>query len=296
LQMHARAAARPCAAIRSMSRKSLVCRAVDVADMSTVKPKKGTYILDRLAHIAQSRPPRVAVTVSPCRTTHAQHEGAPRSSLPPSTAHLLVDDSSPPTHTHAAEKKEKKDDEIDENGHSLSTQQVETLLNILCEETDIAEIELKLDGFKMKVRRSTKGLAAAADPAPAPAAAAPAPSAAPAADTMASYDSDSDVEMEDTSAHIAVNAPKVGVMRRGRYLKGKQIGKGPVVEVGATVKKGQPLCYIEQLGTFWPVESPQAGEVGVFLVDEGEAVEYLEEIVDIAPFFGGHIIGDSKHM
>ena len=99
LQMHARAAARPCAAIRSMSRKSLVCRAVDVADMSTVKPKKGTYILDRLAHIAQSRPPRVAVTVSPCRTTHAQHEGAPRSSLPPSTAHLLVDDSSPPPHT-----------------------------------------------------------------------------------------------------------------------------------------------------------------------------------------------------
>lgn len=197
-----------------------------------------------------------------------------------------------------AEKKDKKkEDEIDENGQSLSTQQVETLLNILCEETDIAEIELKLDGFKMKVRRSTEGLAATAAPAAAPAAvAAPAPAPVAASPATASYDSDSDVEMEDTSAHIPVKAPKVGVMRRGRYLKGKQIGKGPVVEVGATVKKGQPLCYIEQLGTFWPVESPQAGEVGVFLVEEGDAVEYLEEIVDIAPFFGGHIIGDSKHM
>lgn len=182
------------------------------------------------------------------------------------------------------------------NGQSLSTQQVETLLNILCEETDIAEIELKLDGFKMKVRRSTKGLAAAAAPATAPAAAA-APAPATASPATASYDSDSDMEIDmDTAAHIPVKAPKVGVMRRGRYLKGKQIGKGAVVEVGATVKKGQPLCYIEQLGTFWPVESPQAGEVGAFLVDEGEAVEYLEEIVDIAPFFGGHIIGDSKHM
>lgn len=172
---------------------------------------------------------------------------------------------------------------------------METLLNILCEETDIAEIELKLDGFKMKVRRSTEGLAATA----APAASAPAVAAPPAASSpaTASYDSDSDVEIDmDTIAQIPVKAPKVGVMRRGRYLKGKQIGKGAVVEVGATVKKGQPLCYIEQLGTFWPVESPQAGEVGVFLVDEGEAVEYLEEIVDIAPFFGGHIIGDSKHM
>ncbi len=168
-------------------------------------------------------------------------------------------------------------------------------MNILCEETDIAEIELKLDGFKMKVRRSTEGLAATA----APAASAPAVAAPPAASSpaTASYDSDSDVEIDmDTIAQIPVKAPKVGVMRRGRYLKGKQIGKGAVVEVGATVKKGQPLCYIEQLGTFWPVESPQAGEVGVFLVDEGEAVEYLEEIVDIAPFFGGHIIGDSKHM
>ncbi|MEO2194394.1 MAG: biotin/lipoyl-containing protein [bacterium] len=172
---------------------------------------------------------------------------------------------------------------------------METLLNILCEETDIAEIELKLDGFKMKVRRSTQGLAATAVPAaPAPVAVVSAPAASSPA---VEYDSDSDVETDmDTIAQIPVKAPKVGVMRRGRYLKGKQIGKGAVVEVGATVKKGQPLCYIEQLGTFWPVESPQAGEVGVFLVDEGEAVEYLEEIVDIAPFFGGHIIGDSKHM
>lgn len=195
-----------------------------------------------------------------------------------------------------AEKKE-KEDEIDENGQSLSTQQVEMLLNVLCEETDIAEIELKLDGFKMKVRRSLNGLASsapveAASPAPAPAAS---PAASPVATTTQTYDSDSDGEADDYGAQIAVKAPKVGVMRRGRYLKGKQIGKGPVVEEGATVKKGQPLCYIEQLGTFWPVESPQAGEVGAFLVDEGEAVEYLEEIVDIAPFFGGHIIGDSKY-
>lgn len=169
------------------------------------------------------------------------------------------------------------------------------LLNVLCEETDIAEIELKLDGFKMKVRRSLNGLASSG-PAEVAAPAQPAVQvAAPAPVASQSYDSDSDGETDDYGSQIAVKAPKVGVMRRGRYLKGKQIGKAPVVEEGATVKKGQPLCYIEQLGTFWPVESPQAGEVGAFLVDEGEAVEYLEEIVDIAPFFGGHIIGDSKY-
>jgi hypothetical protein len=46
-------------------------------------------------------------------------------------------------------------------------------------------------------------------------------------------------------------------VRRGKYLKGKQVGKGAAVEIGAMVKKGQVLCYVEQLGTHWPVEAPQ---------------------------------------
>lgn len=194
----------------------------------------------------------------------------------------------------ADKKKEKKEEEIDENGQSLSAQQVEMFLNVLCEETDIAEVELKLSGFKMKVRRS---IDSAESPAPAPAAAPAAPAAAPASASPAAslQDDESDAETDDDSSVIAVKAPKVGVMRRGRYLKGKQIGKGPVVEDGATVKSGQVLCYIEQLGTYWPVECPQAGEVQEFLVEEGEAIEYLEEVVEIAPFFGGHIIGDSKY-
>lgn len=61
------------------------------------------------------------------------------------------------------------------------------------------------------------------------------------------------------------------------------------------MKKGQVLAYVEQLGTHWPVESPQAGELISFLVEEGDAVEYQQSVAEIAPFFGGHIIGDSKY-
>jgi biotin carboxyl carrier protein len=153
-----------------------------------------------------------------------------------------------------------------------------------------------MGGFKMKVRRSLKGgVAAAAAPvaAAAPAAApAPAPvAAAPAFDAESSYDDGDDVD----GSLLAITAPKVGTLRRGRFIKGKQIGKANVVEVGDTVKKGQVIAYIEQLGTHWPVECPQAGEVVTFVVDDGEAVEYLQDIVEISPFFGGHIIGDSKY-
>ncbi len=151
-----------------------------------------------------------------------------------------------------------------------------------------------MGGFKMKVRRSLKAAkaaeaaaAAAAAPAPAPVAVAAAPAPAyssDAYDVEASYDSDTDESV------MTVAAPKVGVLRRGRYLKGKQVGKGAMVEPGTVVKKGQVIAYVEQLGTHWPVECPQAGEIAAFLVDEGDAVEYLQPVVELYPSFGlvGH--------
>lgn len=40
-------------------------------------------------------------------------------------------------------------------------------------------------------------------------------------------------------------------------MKGKQVGKGTMVQPGDQVKKGQTLAFIEQLGTHWPLEAPQ---------------------------------------
>lgn len=42
-------------------------------------------------------------------------------------------------------------------------------------------------------------------------------------------------------------------------------------------------------------QAPQAGEVVTFKVDEGGPVEYGQVVIELAPFFGGHIIGDSKY-
>lgn len=47
---------------------------------------------------------------------------------------------------------------------------------------------------------------------------------------------------------------QVGVFRRGKYAGGKKVGKGNVANVGDTVKKGQTLGYVEQLGTFVDVK------------------------------------------
>lgn len=44
------------------------------------------------------------------------------------------------------------------------------------------------------------------------------------------------------------------MFRRGKYAGGKKVGKGNVANVGDTVKKGQTLGYVEQLGTFVDVK------------------------------------------
>lgn len=55
------------------------------------------------------------------------------------------------------------------------------------------------------------------------------------------------------------------------------------------------VCAIEQLGTLTPISAPQQGEILSFPFSEGEPVAYKDAVVEFAPFFGGHIIGDRKY-
>ncbi|KAL6771206.1 BCC2 [Auxenochlorella protothecoides x Auxenochlorella symbiontica] len=187
---------------------------------------------------------------------------------------------------------ESEDEFFDEDGEGLDPQQVESLLATLCEGTDLAHLELKLPGFQLRVRRSLSKAASPAAAAAAPVAApAPVPAPAPAPATpppVASAD-------EADESRLAVVATKVGVFRRGRYVKGKRVGKGPLAAAGDSVKKGQVLAFVEQLGTHWPVEAPQSGELEGFLLEDGDPVEYNQTVLELTPFFGGHIIGDKKY-
>jgi len=45
------------------------------------------------------------------------------------------------------------------------------------------------------------------------------------------------------------------------------------------------------------MQSPQAGEIASFIADEGQPVEYGEDVVELAPFFGGaDIAGRQSHL
>jgi biotin carboxyl carrier protein len=160
-----------------------------------------------------------------------------------------------------------------------------------------------MGNFALKVRRDVEGPAPPAPVAPSPVAdmgvraPLPAMGAAP-VPAYVSVDGDalsSDEGGSRDETAVFVTSPKVGIFRRGKYAAGKRIGKALCVEgPGATLKRGQTVGYVEQLGTFVPVEAPQAGEV-LSVLEDGEAVEYQQEIVKVAPFFGGHIIGEAKY-
>ncbi|PNH00686.1 Biotin carboxyl carrier protein of acetyl-CoA carboxylase, partial [Tetrabaena socialis] len=150
-----------------------------------------------------------------------------------------------------------------------------------------------IGSFELKVRRSTAGHALAHAHA-APAAAAPAaevPAAAPTAEFPAGPTPEDTVD----ESLVYVNSPKVGIFRRGKYAGGKRVGKGNLIDTGAPCKKGQTLGYVEQLGTFVEVKTPIAGELVKVHLEDGSPVEFQQLIAEVAPFFGGHIIGDSKY-
>jgi biotin carboxyl carrier protein len=108
---------------------------------------------------------------------------------------------------------------------------------------------LQLQDLEIRFRRSSGSAPVPAAPAPA-AAPVPTPAASPITDSV-SYSED---ETEETFTLVSVKSQKVGLFRRCRYVNTKQVGKTPIVTQGSTVKAGQPMAYIEQLGTFSPVE------------------------------------------
>ncbi|XP_024517902.1 uncharacterized protein LOC112341632 [Selaginella moellendorffii] len=176
--------------------------------------------------------------------------------------------------------------------------EIHTLLREVCDETKIAELNVKVGAFNLHMRRSVPApkpppaASVAAPPVAAPAAAPvsskPAAPSKPAAKTSkvspmmskaVAYD-----ELQKAAAEtgvVFVNAPKVGLFRRSRLVKGK-FG-APLCQEGQTVKEGQVVCYLEQFGTQTAVESETSGDVIKVLWEDGVPVGYGDPLIALKP-------------
>lgn len=150
---------------------------------------------------------------------------------------------------------------------SIDQSLVRDLANIL-NETDLTEIEVEQDDFRVRVSRAAP--AAQVIAAPAPVAAAPAP---------VSLAVNSDATTPAPAAAIngsAEPSPMVGTV----YLAPSP-DSDTFVKVGQSVKEGQTLLIIEAMKTMNQIPATKSGKVVEISVEDGQPVEFGDPLVII---------------
>jgi acetyl-CoA carboxylase biotin carboxyl carrier protein len=142
----------------------------------------------------------------------------------------------------------------------MDLRKLKTLIDLVAE-SGIAELEITEGEGKVKIVKFSPAAPPAAYAAPVAApvaqAAAPAPAAAEAPAAPAA-----------PQGHV-VKSPMVGT-----FYRSPNPGASPFVEVGQSVKEGEPLCIIEAMKLLNEIETDKTGVVKEILVENGEPVEF----------------------
>ncbi|HET7559524.1 MAG TPA: acetyl-CoA carboxylase biotin carboxyl carrier protein [Limnochordia bacterium] len=149
----------------------------------------------------------------------------------------------------------------------LTIDEIRALVQLL-DESDVAELQLESEGFKLRLRKPSafkNGLPVAPAPiyAPAPLAQ-PSESAAP----VAPKDEASPAEAA-LADQTLITAPMVGTFYRASSPEAE-----PFVKVGDEIEPGQAICIIEAMKLFNEIESEVKGRIAKILVENGQSVEY----------------------
>ena len=156
----------------------------------------------------------------------------------------------------------------------LNHDQLQHLLALLGE-SDIQELKLEGDDFRLEVRRNLPSAApttvfqASSAPAQVLQAAAPLP-VSPSAPPPPAAASRGDL--------LEVTAPMVAT-----FYRAAAPGEAPFVEVGARIKVGQTVCILEAMKLMNELESEVGGEVVEILVENGTPVEFGQVLMRVRP-------------
>jgi len=151
----------------------------------------------------------------------------------------------------------------------IDFEEVNRIIKIL-EEKNLAEFELEVEGFKIKIARTA--------PPPAPAAA-PSPRTAAIEAMSASGSGASEVPAPAGQAGLHyVTSPMVGTFYRAPAPTAP-----PFIEPGEPVRKKQTLCIIEAMKLMNEIECDVDGIVKEIYVENGKPVEYGQRLFAIVP-------------
>ena len=141
----------------------------------------------------------------------------------------------------------------------MDLRKLKTLIDLVSE-SGIAELEITEGEGKVRIVKFSQAQQPVAYAAPVAA-----PGYAPAAPAGAS----AVPEAAPVALGHTVKAPMVGT-----FYRAANPGSAVFVEVGQTVKEGEPLCIIEAMKLLNEIEADKSGVVTEILVENGEPVEY----------------------
>lgn len=161
----------------------------------------------------------------------------------------------------------------------MKAKEIQELINFLSE-SGLEEVNIETDNFKVSIKRSAEQHVIASTPqvaaAPAPLAApAPAPQAAPAPASAAGGD---DAAPASSGNLVEIKSPMIGTFYRSANPESPAF-----VEVGSSVKAGDPVCIIEAMKLFNEIESEVSGKIVKVLVDNAQPVEYDQPLFLVEP-------------
>lgn len=145
----------------------------------------------------------------------------------------------------------------------MDLRKLKTLIDLVAE-SGIAELEITEGEGKVRIVKFSQAVQPVAYPA---AGVAPAPGA-PGAPVAAAAAPVAEAAPAVAQGH-SVKAPMVGT-----FYRAPNPGAAPFVNVGQTVKEGDPLCIIETMKLLNEIEADKSGVIKEILIENGEPVEY----------------------
>ncbi len=150
----------------------------------------------------------------------------------------------------------------------MDLRKLKTLIDLVAD-SGIAELEITEGEGKVRIVKFSQTAAVVPAAAAAPAQVVAAPAAAPAAAAAA-------------PAPAAPQGHQVKAPMVGTFYRSPNPNAAAFVEVGQTVKEGDPLCIIEAMKLLNEIEADKSGVIKEILVENGEPVEYGQPLFIIA--------------
>ena len=145
---------------------------------------------------------------------------------------------------------------------AMDLRKLKTLIELV-ETSGIAELEIQEGEERVRITRATPAAAQTLMlHAPQPA---PVPHPVPAVPAQPAATAPAPAEPE---GHV-VKSPMVGT-----FYRSSSPGAKPFVEIGDTVKEGDPLCIIEAMKLMNEIEADASGVIKAVLVENGQPVEF----------------------